>query len=40
MNLKMEKYVNFNIIKVFLLKNTLDLDFEIEFSTAHFVVIV
>jgi hypothetical protein len=39
MNFKMEKNVNFNIIKMFLLKSTLDLDFLNGLSIAHFVIV-
>jgi hypothetical protein len=39
MNLKIEKNLNFNIINIFLLKNTLDLDFKNGLLTAHFVTV-
>jgi hypothetical protein len=39
MNLKMEKNVNFDIIKMFLLKKTLELDFRNGLSTTNFVIV-
>jgi len=39
MNLMMEKNVNFDIIKMFLLKKTLGLDFKHGLSTTNFVMV-
>jgi hypothetical protein len=36
MNLDMKKYMNFNLIEMFLLKNTLELDSKNGLSITHF----